>query len=97
MRMISYRYIREFIKVHPDSSVALRSWYRKLARKNPAGIHELKRAFSGVDYVGNNRYVFNIKGNKYRVVALILFGPQKVFIRYIGTHEDYISINCKEI
>lgn len=97
MRMVSYGVVREFIRKHPDSSVSLSSWFRKLARKKPAGFHELKRAFSGVDYVGNNRYVFNIKGNKYRVVAIVLFGPQKVFIRFIGTHAQYDKINCKEI
>ncbi len=97
MRVISYSSIREFIKVHPDCSVALRSWYRRLARKKPGNIHELKRAFPGVDYIGNKRFVFNIKGNKYRVVVLILFGPQKAYIRYIGTHVDYDKTNCKEI
>ncbi|MEN8231013.1 MAG: type II toxin-antitoxin system HigB family toxin [Bacteroidota bacterium] len=97
MRVISYSYVREFIKKHPDSSIALRSWYRKMKRKRAVSIHELKRAFPGVDYIGNKRFVFNIKGNKYRVVALILFGPQKAFIRYIGTHADYDKTNCQEI
>ncbi len=97
MRVISYKYIREFIRVHPDSSVALRSWYHKLDRNMPAGLHELKRVFPGVDYAGNNRYIFNIKGNKYRLVALLIFGTQLAYIRYIGTHADYDKINCKEI
>lgn len=97
MHVVSYKYIREFIKKHPDSSVSLRSWYRKLARKKPDGIHELKRAFPRVDYVGRNRYVFNIKGNKYRVVALLLFSTQIAYIRFIGTHAEYEKINCKEI
>ncbi len=97
MRVISYSYIREFIRIHPDSSVALRGWYSKLKGSMPKSIHELKRLYRSVDYVGNNRFVFNIKGNKYRVVAIVLFGPQKVFIRYISTHADYNSINCKKI
>lgn len=97
MRMISYGTVREFIKEHPDSSVSLRSWYRKLVRKKPTGIQDLRRAFSGVETVGNNRYIFNIKGNKYRVVAIILFGPQIAYIRFIGTHAEYEKINCKEI
>jgi len=97
MHVVSYKYIREFIKKHPDSRVSLTSWYRKLNRKKPAGIHDLKRAFPGVDYAGNRRYVFNIKGNKYRVVALLLFTTQIAYIRFIGTHEEYGKINCKEI
>lgn len=97
MRVISHRIVREFIKRHPDSGVALSAWYRKLSRKRPGGIHDLKRAFPRVEYIGNRRYVFNIKGNKYRAVAIVLFGPQKVFIRFIGTHAQYSKINCKEI
>lgn len=97
MHVISYKYIREFIKKYPDSRVSLTSWYRKLNRKRPAGTDDLKRAFPGVDYVGNNRYVFNIKGNKYRVVALLLFSTQIAYIRFIGTHAEYGRINCKEI
>lgn len=97
MRVISHGTVKAFIREHPDSGVALSSWYRKLSRKKPNGIHELKWKFPGVDYVGNQRYVFNIKGNKYRVVALIFFKSQKVFIRFIGTHAQYDKINCKEI
>jgi len=97
MRVISYGYIREFTDRHPDSSVALREWYYRIRRSKPENLSELKRIFTGVDYVGNKRFVFNIKGNKYRIVALILFGPQKTFIRFIGTHAGYNKINCKEI
>jgi mRNA interferase HigB len=97
MHVVSYKYVREFIKKHPDSRVSLTSWYRKLNRKRPAGIHELQMAFPGVDYVGNRRYVFNIKGNKYRVVAILLFSTQIAYIRFIGTHAEYGKINCKEI
>lgn len=97
MHVISYKYIREFIRLHPDSSISLRSWYRKLARKRPAEIHELKRAFPNVEYIGNKRFVFNIKGNKYRVVAILLFSTQIAYVRFIGTHAEYDKINCKEI
>ena len=97
MRVISSKYIREFIKMHPDSSVALREWHNKIKRSKPTCFNDLRKKFSGVDYVGNKRFVFNIKGKKYRIVALILFGPQKTCIRYIGTYADYCNISCKEI
>jgi mRNA interferase HigB len=97
MRVITYKYIRKFIIRHPDSRVALKVWYHKMKRVRPVGFHDLKREFAGVDYVGNSRFVFNIKGNKYRVVALILFKPQKTYIRFIGLYSEYNKINCKEI
>ena len=58
---------------------------------------ELKRKFSDVDYVGNDRYVFNIGGNKYRLVALINFKAHRTYVRYIGSHADYNKINCNNI
>ena len=58
---------------------------------------ELKSVYPRTDYVGNDRYVFNIKGNKYRIVALILFQVQTVYIRFVGTHEEYDKIDCSTI
>jgi mRNA interferase HigB len=56
-----------------------------------------KKDFPSVDYVGNDRYVFNIKGNKYRLIAMIFFDIRTVFIRYIGTHGEYDEIDCTTI
>ena len=60
-------------------------------------LNELRRKFANVEYVGNERFVFNISGNKYRLVAWINFCKQKVFIRFIGMHPEYEKINCKTI
>ncbi|MCK5137354.1 MAG: type II toxin-antitoxin system HigB family toxin [Bacteroidales bacterium] len=95
--MVSFKRLRDYTKVHPDCRVALSSWYTKLERLKPDGHHALKRAFPGTGYVGNCRYVFNIKGNRYRVIVKILFGKQLAYIRFIGTHAEYDKINCKEI
>jgi mRNA interferase HigB len=58
---------------------------------------ELKQTFPLADYIGNAKYVFNIKGNGYRIVAVIVFVAGTVTIRYIGTHEEYSKIDCKTI
>ncbi len=55
--------------------------------------HELKKTYSGLDYIGNERYVFNISGNKYRLVAVIFISSQIVFVRFIGTHAEYDRID----
>ena len=52
----------------------------------------IKQTFNSVDYVGNNRFVFNVKGNDYRLVAIISFNAKKVYIRFIGTHAEYDKI-----
>lgn len=58
---------------------------------------DIKEDFGSADYVGNDRYVFNIKGNKYRLVAMIFFDIRTVFIRYIGTHANYDKMDCTTI
>ena len=64
-------------------------------QKNWENLNDLRLDFNKVDYVGNHRFVFNIKGNDYRLVAIISFNAKKVYIRFIGTHADYDKI--KEI
>lgn len=57
----------------------------------------MKLRFNSVDYVGNDRYVFNIRGNNYRLVAMIFFNKRTVFVRFIGTHAEYDKIDCSTI
>jgi mRNA interferase HigB len=52
----------------------------------------MKKTFNSVDSIGNNRFVFNIKGNNYRLIAIIIFASKKVYIRFIGTHGEYDKI-----
>lgn len=58
---------------------------------------ELKAVYPKTDYIGNDRYVFNIKGNKYRIVTMILFQVRTVYIRFVGTHKEYDKIDCSTI
>lgn len=58
---------------------------------------DVKASFNSVDYVGNDRYVFNIKGNRYRLVVMIFFDIRTIFIRFIGTHAEYETIDCSKI
>lgn len=98
MRVITFATIREYITTHADASVPLRDWYIKTKNSNWFGFSDIKNTFNSVDYVGNDRFVFNIKGNDYRLIALILFEPQKVYIRFIGTHAEYDKLkDCSEI
>jgi len=62
-----------------------------------ANLNELKAKFPEAEYVGNDRFVFNIGGNKYRLVALINFKAQRTYVRFIGTHSEYNSTDCKTI
>lgn len=97
MHVISHKQIRKFIQKHPDSSIKLGRWYKWMKRGKYKNLNDLRRKYSGVDYIGNDRYVFNIAGNKYRLVAMINFKAQRAYIKYIGTHANYNKIDCKNI
>lgn len=92
MRIITYKRIREFVLLHADSEMALNLWFHTVSVKDWDNFNEVKRDFNSVDFVGNHRFVFNIKGNKYRLVAIISFNAKKVYIRFIGTHSEYDKI-----
>lgn len=94
---ISYARLRDFFTIHADAKDALNNWYRLIQRADWANYHEMKEMFNSVDSVGNDRYVFNIRGNNYRIVALIFFDNRTVFIRFVGTHAAYDKIDCAAI
>jgi mRNA interferase HigB len=92
MRVVTYKRIKEFSEKHADSETALKFWYSVTSKKDWSSINDIKKDFNLVDYVGNNRFVFNIKGNSYRLIAIISFNASKVYIRFIGTHSEYDKI-----
>ncbi len=92
MHVISQKALREFANKHADAATALRAWFKLARRGNFRNLAELKRTFASVDMIALDRrdfYVFNIGGNKFRLVAAIHFNTQRLFVRYILTHADY--------
>ena len=80
MRIVTYKRIQEFATKHPNTQAPLNVWYHTITAKSWQNLTDIKHDFNSVDYVGNHRYVFNIKGNSYRLIALISFNAQKVYI-----------------
>lgn len=97
MVVISYRTIREFIDTHPQTEDALNNWYIITQKSDWANFHEVKKMFNTVDAVGNGLYVFDIKGNHYRLIARIIFKVRTVYIKFIGTHKDYDRVNLDQL
>ncbi|WP_295769207.1 type II toxin-antitoxin system HigB family toxin [uncultured Mucilaginibacter sp.] len=97
MVVISYGTLRVFFEEHADSKDALNNWYRLVSQADWANYHEIKAMFNSVDAVGNDRFVFDIRGNHYRIVALIFFDIRTVYIRFVGTHKAYDKIDCSTI
>ena len=92
MRIITHTAIKQYSELHPDVKLALDEWYIKTEQSRWNCFADVKQTFNSVDSVGGKRYVFDIKGNSYRVIALILFVPKIVYIRFIGTHDAYSKI-----
>ena len=88
MKILFPERIEEFSRKHADAKEALERWSCKLADAEWKSHADLKADFPSADFVGNNRYVFNIKGNNYRTVVLVVFFAGTVAIRFIGTHSD---------
>ena len=97
MRVIAISKLREFWTRHPDSEQALREWYVKTERAAWNSLYDIRNDFNSADYVKNQRYVFNIKGNDYRLVAAIKFTPKLVYVRFVGTHNEYDRIDASTI
>ncbi|MBQ8069348.1 MAG: type II toxin-antitoxin system HigB family toxin [Bacteroidales bacterium] len=97
MRIIAISTLRNFWAIHPNSEQALREWYVKTERANWNSLNDIRKDFNSVDYVKNQRYVFNIKGNDYRLIAAIKFTPSLVYIRFVGTHSEYDKIDASTI
>ena len=99
MRIVSHRKLKEFYetKGHEDSRVPLERWYNIAEKAEWRNLSEIKVDFPATDYVGNQHYVFNIKGNNYRLVVVVKFTIGYIFIRFIGTHKEYDKIDCSTI
>jgi len=95
--IISKTILKEFGLDHSDAIDALNTWYLITKEQDWGNLAELKNTFNSVDYVGNDRYVFNIKGNRYRLIAMIFFDIRTMYIRFIGTHAEYDKIDASTI
>lgn len=97
MVVISYGTLKAFYDRHPDAEEALNNWYKLVLSSDWSQLSDIKQVFNSVDYVGNDRFVFNIRGNRYRLIAMILFNIRTVFIRFVGTHAEYDKIDSSVI
>lgn len=88
MKLISNKSLRDFSALHPDAEVPLQAFRHLIEKGRYENFAELRATFRGVDKVGG-RFVFNIGGNKYRLVAAIAFAPQLVWVKAVLTHVDY--------
>ncbi|NMC84220.1 MAG: type II toxin-antitoxin system HigB family toxin [Anaerolineaceae bacterium] len=97
MRIISRRRLVEFWEAHPDAEPPLRAWYTEAKKASWNSPAEIKAIYRSVSILPNNRVVFNIKGNTYRLVVVVEYSQEKMFIRFVGTHAEYDRIDATSI
>ena len=88
MKLISNRALREFSALHPLAEEPLQAWRHIIERNTFQNFAQLRQVFASVDKVGD-QYVFNIGGNKWRLIATVAYGIQIVWVKHILTHIEY--------
>lgn len=97
MNVIKRKVIEDFTIKHADSKAALLTWFATCKKAKWANFNQLQLDFPEAFPVGDNRVVFDIKGNRYRLVARVLFIFKQVQVKWIGTHGEYDRIDVSEI
>lgn len=97
MRIISKKSLKTFWEHHSDSEQPLRAWYGKVKSAQWKTTSDIKIDYKNASFVANNRVIFNIKGNTYRLVVAINYDYMIVYIRFVGRHKDYDKIDASTI
>ncbi|MHB1319056.1 MAG: type II toxin-antitoxin system HigB family toxin [Anaerolineae bacterium] len=97
MRVIALRTLREFWERHPDARPSLESWYADAREAKWTSPSVIKDKYRNASIVGKNRVVFNIKGNSYRLVVATQYEHGIVFVRFVGTHQEYDRIDAETV
>ena len=97
MRIIAKKTLRAFWVSHSDAEEPLLAWYREVEKEDWDTPAKVKAKYGNASIVGDNRVVFNIKGNDYRLVVKINYPYRVVYIRFVGTHVEYGAINAEEV
>jgi mRNA interferase HigB len=97
MRVIAKSQLVAFWKKHPDAEQPLKAWHDEATKAVWAKPQDVKNQYGNASILANNRVVFNIKGNDYRLVAAIAYRFQALYVKFVGTHEEYNGINAATV
>ena len=97
MRVIAKKILRDFWEKHADSEGQLKTWYKEASKAKWRSPVDIKAEYASVSILKNGRAVFNICGNKYRLIVDVNYVRQWMFILFIGTHNDYDKVDADKI
>jgi mRNA interferase HigB len=97
MRIVAKSTLKNCWETYTDSKTGLLAWYEKMSNSDYNTPQEVIRDFKGADYVGNQRIVFNIARNKYRLIVAFNYEFKTCWVKFVGTHKEYDKIDAKTI
>jgi mRNA interferase HigB len=97
MRIVSRNTLQAFWEKHPDSAEPLKAWFKVAKGANWKTPQEIKDCYGNASFVGKDRAVFNIAGNKYRLITLVNYPAGILFIKFVGTHSEYDKIEAASV
>lgn len=98
MNVVARKKLKDFWERYPNAEAPLGTWYQIVSKGDWGGPADLKAAFgNNVDFVGDNRAIFDIGGNKYRLIVRFSYKFKSALIKFVGTHEEYSSVNAETV
>jgi len=97
LRIISKKTLRDFWEKHSDCKQQLLSWHQESSKSNWKTPNDIKKEYPSASFLLQNRIVFNIKGNTYRLIVKVNYEHQIIWIRFVGTHSEYDKIDANKI
>ena len=97
MRIISRKVLQQFWERHPDARQSLQAWYADVKHADWQSPSDIKQTYQTASLLARNRVVFNIKGNRYRLIVAVNYAAGIVYIRFVGTHAEYDRIDANTI
>ena len=95
--IIARKTLLDYANQYPEAAQALFEWYHELVRCSFEHFNDLKAAYPSASLIGDNRVVFNIMGNKYRLVVRVVFMYKTIQIKWFGTHSGYDKTQVKKV
>jgi mRNA interferase HigB len=97
MRIIARKTLRDFWEAHPDAEQALRAWFHDTKSATWTRPNDIRALYANASFITNNRVVFNIRGNHYRLIVALNYDYAVVYVRFIGSHTEYDRIDAATI
>lgn len=97
MQILAKKALKDFWARHNQAEAPLTAWYHAVSKADWSGPADIKAMFNSADFVGDNRIIFNIGGNKYRLVVHVAYKFRRVLIKFVGTHKEYDKIDPEKV